>query len=107
MTHVARFLFVPGIILVLGFGAGCKRRVTAPPATIMPVATTRDDGGWPLYEKPAEGFAVALPPDWRQIDMDPKTFEGKLKEVAQQNPQIQGMAANLRQQIAAVDKFFG
>jgi hypothetical protein len=63
--------------------------------------------GWPLYEVKAEGFALELPPDWRQIDMNPATFETKMKELMKQNPQLEPMMANLRQLLAAGFKFYG
>ncbi|HEV3144825.1 MAG TPA: hypothetical protein VGZ47_13125 [Gemmataceae bacterium] len=77
------------------------------PGKTMPVPGARDPSGWPVYEVTAEGFAIALPPDWRQFDMNPKTFEAKMDEAIKQNPQLQPMAGALRQQVAQGVKFYG
>jgi preprotein translocase subunit SecD len=44
--------------------------------------------GWVLYEKPAEGFALALPPTWKQIDMEPNTINTDLDLLEESNPEI-------------------
>ena len=99
-----------GPLLVMSFGTACSKRDPATdtsPGTIRPVPEARAESGWPLYEVPAEGFALALPPTWRQFDMNPATFEAKFQEALKQNPQLEAMLGNLRQQIAAGIKFFG
>jgi hypothetical protein len=97
-------LFV--VMLVLIPGVGCRKR-TADTGNVMPVPQTQGESGWPVYEVKSEGFAIELPPDWRQVDMDPKTFEAHFNEALQQNPEMAPMLANVRQQVAAGVKFFG
>jgi hypothetical protein len=77
------------------------------PGKILPVADAKDENGWPLYEVKTEGFALSLPPDWRQFDMNPATFEAKLKETLTRNPQLESLLGSLRQQVASGVKFFG
>lgn len=99
-----------GSILVTSLGTGCHRRAPVAdtsPGKIMPVPEAKAEDGWPLYEVPAEGFALALPPDWRQFDMNPATFEAKLDETLKKNPEFKPLLANLRQQLGAGFKFFG
>jgi hypothetical protein len=75
--------------------------------TVQPVPAARDEGGWPLYEVKAHGFALALPPEWRQFDMNPATFEDMLRQSAESSPELGSLLGGLRQQIAAGVKFFG
>jgi tetratricopeptide (TPR) repeat protein len=71
--------------------------------SITPMATTRSspaktpmattltttlETGWVLYEKPAEGFALALPPTWKQIDMDPNSINTDLDLIEESNPEV-------------------
>ena len=102
-------VWVLGTILVLSLGTACKKRAATDTSLgkVMPVADDKDDNGWPVYEVSSEGFALALPPDWRQFDMNPKTFEAKIQETLKQNPQLGPMVGNLRQQLTAGVKFFG
>jgi hypothetical protein len=75
--------------------------------TTRPVPESRAENDWPLYKVPKEGFALTLPPEWRQFDMDPATFEAKFRDALKMNPEIDEMAGTLRQQLAAGVKFFG
>jgi len=81
---------------------------TPQPTPTPPVATPTLEAGWVLYEKPADGFAIALPPTWRQIDMDPQTLGASLDAIKAQNPelapQLEGQARSL---LEAGIKFFG
>lgn len=47
----------------------------------------------------AEGFAIALPPTWEQIDMDEATLDASLDAVSENNPEmaelVKGQARNL------------
>jgi hypothetical protein len=96
--------------LVLSTTVACKKRATQGDdalGTTVPVPEARNETGWPLYEVKAEGFGLALPPEWRQFDMNPKTFEAKFQEALKQNPQFEPMLGNLRQQVTSGVKFFG
>jgi len=44
--------------------------------------------GWILYEKPTEGYALALPPSWEQIDLHPEAIEDILDAFGKLNPEI-------------------
>src|SRR5262249_23621941 len=109
MTHAKWLVCVFVVICIMSVGTACRKRGpgTNSTGTILPVPQTTTEAGWPLYEVPAEGFALSLPPDWRQIDMDPKTFEAKFSELARQNPEFEGMRENMRTQIKAGIKFYG
>lgn len=49
------------------------------------------DSGWTLYEVQDEGFAIALPPTWQQINLDPDTFRDNIAAYAELNPELTGM----------------
>lgn len=66
-----------------------------PTPTFTPTATPSQttltstlSSGWILYEKPTEGYALALPPSWEQIDMDPEAIEDLLDAFSKLNPDI-------------------
>ena len=63
------------------------------------------DSSWTVYEVPADGFALELPPNWLQVDVDPKTIEARSKYILQQNPQLESVLGNLRQQVESGAKF--
>jgi hypothetical protein len=110
MTRTIWFAGAFAAIVMISFGTGCKKlggATTDVSATVRPVPSARSDGGWPLYTISAEGFELSLPPDWRQIDMNPKTFEATMQQLLQQNPALAPMLGNLRQQLQAGCKFFG
>ena len=71
--------------------------------------TSTLENEWILYELPEEGFAIALPPEWLQISMDPETFENALTIAGEQNPYIEEMLNSeiLRGLIASGLKFYG
>jgi hypothetical protein len=110
MMHCRWPALLFGSILVASLGTGCHKRQAATdtsPGKIMPVPEAKAESGWPLYEVPAEGFALALPPDWRRFDMNPATFEATMDEMLKKNPELKALLANLRQQLASGVKFFG
>ncbi len=98
--------WVLGAALGLLLGAGCGKRGPTG-VTLLSVPDARDEGGWPLYEVKAEGFALSLPPDWRQFDMDPATFEAQFRKIAERSPELGQLLGPLRQQVAAGVKFYG
>ncbi len=76
----------------------------APTATSAPASTE----GWTRYEVPDERFAIALPPTWGNVDMNPAKFQESLNAVQQKYPDVadlvQGEAVAL---INAGVSFFG
>jgi hypothetical protein len=58
--------------------------------------------GWTLYEVEEEGYALALPPNWEQIDVDPEQLEASIGTLTEQNPELagflEGQAANMAAQ---------
>jgi len=59
--------------------------------TVVSSPTPLLEGEWILYEKPSEGFAIALPPAWRQLDVNSTTVETFLEIVKEQNPEVRAI----------------
>ena len=62
-----------GMALVPLLLVGCST------SSVTPTRSSSLGAGWTLYEKPVEGFGIALPTTWRQIDVHPQTEEAKVK----------------------------
>jgi hypothetical protein len=110
MMLCSRRAFLLGSILVACFGTACDKHATVPDTPsgkTLPVPDAKLESGWSFHEVPSAGFALALPPDWRQFDMDPATFDAQFQEAMKRNPQFELMLGNLRQQMAAGMKFVG
>jgi len=113
MPHNLRkfhMLVVTGVMLAVSLGAACRKAGSATAyanITTLPVPGAKSEAGWPVYEVPAEGFALELPASWRQFEMDPRTFDAKFKELMKKNPQLEPEFGNLREQLVAGVKFFG
>lgn len=72
-----------------------------PMATPVAVITSTLDSGWTLYQKPADGFAIALPPAWTQFDMSSEIVQTSLKAVQALNPEIAVMLGAQTQSLLA------
>jgi hypothetical protein len=69
---------------------------------------TQLDSGWIRYTKEAEGFSLALPPEWLQIDMNPATIDTALKKLANSDPSLKSMLTEqIRSATANGLKFYG
>lgn len=71
-----------------------QQTVPAPAIVFRPLPDTFAENGWPLYVKPADGFALALPPDWREVDMTPEMYKAGMQEILRINPQLKGIAGS-------------
>jgi hypothetical protein len=71
------------------------------------VPAEKDAGGWPVYEQPADGFALSLPPAWTALDLNPRTLDRMLAKGLAVNPDLKAMEQGLRRQVAAGVKFLG
>jgi hypothetical protein len=77
----------------------------AGPAAARPTPTL--PRGWILYEKPADGFALALPPTWREIGLDAAALGTGLQALREQNPQLaEYFSAQTEALLTANGKFF-
>lgn len=97
-------------LAALSFELACEKKAVVTNSgseTAKQLAPVSKEPGWAEYQMEAEGFTISLPPDWRQVDMDPKTFDRITSELVRQKPELRPMFASLRQQIAAGCKFFG
>ncbi|MEL6382184.1 MAG: hypothetical protein AAFQ89_06875 [Cyanobacteria bacterium J06626_18] len=77
---------------------------TTPADSASPTAPTVTsstlDNGWVLYSVPEDGFAIALPPEWVQIDVDPDTI-GNLVELNNElNPNADFISGDLLRTLA-------
>jgi hypothetical protein len=62
---------------------------------------------WQVYEQPADGFALALPPGWTALDLNPKTLDRMLEKGVAVNPDLKAMEKGIRHQVAAGIRFLG
>ena len=114
-------LIATGLLLALLAGCRAQPTPTPPPTptpTPVPTATapaaaptmppSASTEGWPVYEVPDEQFAIALPPTWGNVDMNPANFQASLTAVQEKYPDVadlvQGEAVAL---INAGVSFFG
>ncbi|MCC6419837.1 MAG: hypothetical protein IT429_16510 [Gemmataceae bacterium] len=104
---MSRLRILPGLVAaVLLVGPGCGKQ-ERPLGEARPVPKKVDEGGWPLYEQPEDGFALALPPGWTALRLDPRTLDQVLKQGLDINPDLKAMEQTIRQQAAAGVKFIG
>jgi hypothetical protein len=86
-------------------------RAVSPTPSVVSAAkmiTSPYGSGWTLYTNEREGFAVALPPHWAQIDLDPDFLEAGLKLWQDQNPDLpKGIGDQARRAAASGIKFIG
>ncbi len=47
--------------------------------------------GWDWYENSKENYTIALPANWRRIDVEPQAMDASIKEVAQNDSQLAGL----------------
>jgi hypothetical protein len=82
----------PTVSIPLPTNTRVVQRLTPPPPTVL-------SSGWKRYERPADGFAITLPPEWQSIDLDPATFESAINVLKEKNPQfgnqLQGQISRL------------
>jgi hypothetical protein len=67
------------------------------------------ENGWILYTVPGEGFEIALPPEWLQIDLNPEVFEASIAIAEELNPKMGGFLSSdtMNSMIASGIKFYG
>jgi hypothetical protein len=84
--------------------------VHATPTMISPAKAITSPYGsdWTLYTNERDGFAVALPPQWAQINLDPDMLEAGLKTWQDQNPDLpKDFGDQARRAAASGMKFMG
>jgi len=92
-------------LVVVALLVGCHRE--EPLGEARPVPKKTDEQGWPLYEQPADGFALAVPTTWIALQVNPQTFDRVLEQTIRNNPEMKAMEQTIRQQVAAGMKFLG
>ncbi len=81
--------------------------VVAAPSPV-PASTVVLDPGWKYYQNVNQGFALALPAGWQQLDLNPATFQAALDSMKAKNPEIANMLGSQGSQLLASGfKFFG
>jgi len=64
-----------------------RSQVQVPPAG-KGTASRGTPPGWTRYQQPTEGFAMALPSTWKQLETPSQTLDETLKAVAEKHPQL-------------------
>jgi hypothetical protein len=93
------------VAIALPLGPGCGKPKEEPLGEARPVPSKADEAGWPVYEQPADGFALSVPPGWTALNLDPKTLDRTLEQGIRINPDLKVMEQGIRQQVAAGLKF--
>ena len=108
VTDRARW-FVLAVLVFLAVG-GCNKR-SAPASAFglksLPVSKVKAENDWPLYEVPAEGFAVALPPDWVHMEVSSQNMDEMIAKLVTANPALASFGESFRKQVRSGIKFFG
>ena len=95
------------LVIRQGSPKATKGQVTSspvPPTATQTLSSTLATG-WILYEKPIDGFAIALPPAWKQIDMDLQTIDAMIKFYKETDPQMADLMEKSRSSVSAGLKF--
>jgi hypothetical protein len=98
---------VPALIGIVFALAGCGKRDAAFPFPTRDIPATKDEKGWPLYEQPADGFALALPPDWVALNLEAGALDKAVDQGLRANPDFEALGQQIRQQVKAGMKFMG
>ena len=64
-------------------------------------ASPYSEAGWTLYKKATEGYAIALPSTWKQINADPNKLEASIKAVTQDPAAVSSLTAFAKNRLAA------
>jgi hypothetical protein len=85
-----------------------KPTATPTRAGTTDVLTSTLETGWTLHEVQAEGFAVALPPEWQRLGLNPDALEDAFGVVGERNPQFERMFSSqtVRKLAASGIKFY-
>ncbi len=80
-----------------------------PTAAAEVVVTSTLESGWTLYAMQTSKFALALPPSWERLDLNPSALETGLGIVGEQNPKLKAMFSSqtVRGLAAAGIRFYG
>ena len=91
------------VIIVAPLLVGCGPSVSLTPAP--PAATPTLETGWILYEKPIDEFAIALPPNWKQVNLDAAALEASFDALKEHNPYVADVLDQAQELAASNGKF--
>lgn len=104
MAATSKKLFTPhsimiALLLLLALPWECtnRNRAAVTPTNVVGYA----EPGWLMYEKPTEGFRVALPARWKPISMEPGQLETSVKRVTKDPPTIASLTEFARNRFDA------
>jgi hypothetical protein len=92
-------------LTLLGTSA-CDKKDSAPASTAATTPKPQDESAWRVYEQKSVGFAVALPPTWEAIPLDPKTLDQNLAEAIRRTPELRNAEEQIRKLVAGGVVFF-
>lgn len=72
---------------LVGVGWGAILLVYGSSISAQPSASSSEEG-WNLYKKPSDGFSIALPPTWREIETGPQTPGSASRLFKELNPEV-------------------
>jgi hypothetical protein len=81
---------------------------SAPPSSAPTAAlavTPTLEAGWKLYTVPTDTFALALPPAWKSLPLDPATVAAALGAIGEKNPEFSDALGASNTSAASLVKF--
>ncbi|MCL4395730.1 MAG: hypothetical protein M1482_13165 [Chloroflexi bacterium] len=78
--------------------------LVAPPGGLAPEAGPPLKTGWALYPVPADRFAIALPPGWKQISFNSQVVAAQVEEIGRKNPDLSPLGRQ-ENSVASLVKF--
>jgi hypothetical protein len=59
-----------------------------PTPTPAPLPAAKGGAGWANLKKPTQGFHISLPPGWRDVSFDSRTWQATMGALTESNPEL-------------------
>ncbi len=99
MSRTASLLPLAALVI----GGLCAHALAKEP----PAKPAGDKDSWTTHTMKEEGFSLALPSDWKPLQINGDRFEAELEKTLKQTPDLKPLADNIRLQVKSGLKFMG